>query len=258
MTPMVSGWKYLGLLASTFLTLAAALPGVATADQPEAILYEVIENLDTAALVTTGHRISFWTAQGTAQAGSPFCPLAVAAALPGAAACTITAFGMDHIDLSRLETSVVVGNVWANIVAVVNPVEDNPVDGPEAAAFSGQITGDIQIAPTTTLSSVTPELGKNKSLLGPALPLIYVTNGKFFADARPTVRTQPGDPPMGVPATFDATFRLPFKVTKMGRVKPERGTNAYYLADNGSLIKVDRQDEFAMGFPLLRAEVFFR
>jgi hypothetical protein len=40
-------------------------------------------------------------------------------------------------------------------------------------------------------------------------------------------------------------------------VAPKRGKPAYYLADNGGLIQVDRQDEFSQGFPLLRGEVFF-
>ncbi len=106
-----------------------------------------------------------------------------------------------------------------------------------------------------------PDLGKKKSLLGPALPLIYVINGKFFPDASPTIRTsEPSVLPSGTPsATFEATFRLPFKVGKNGvPAKTERGENAYYLGDDGSLIKADKQDEFAQGFPLLRAEVFFK
>ena len=126
--------------------------------------------------------------------------------------------------------------------------------------FSGQITGDIVIVQPNGAPPVQPDLGKNKALLGPALPLIYIINGKFFPDASPTIRTSP---PARLPsskprATFNSTFRLPFAVVKDGtRVIPERGKNAYYLGDNGSLIQVDMQNEFALGFALLRGEVSF-
>jgi hypothetical protein len=242
---MKSKVKCVGVLASLALALVAGLPGLATAQQ--AVLYEIVENLDTVKFATTGIRVSHWTAQGTADAGSPFCP----ALPPGVPSCTITAFGRDEINLGTLT-----GAVWANIVAVVNG--DNVVDAPEAAAFSGQITGNITVFPPDG-SPVEPDLGKKKSLLGPLLPLIYVTDGKFFPDTLPTIRTSPADLPAGTgSASFTSTFRLPFKVGKDGvPAKPERGKNAYYLADDGSLIKVDKQDEFALGFPLLRAEVFF-
>jgi hypothetical protein len=62
-------------------------------------------------------------------------------------------------------------------------------------------------------------------------------------------------------ATFESTFRLPFNVVNVGEtptpVPPEKGRNAFYLGDDGNLIKVDKEDEFALGFPLLRGEVFF-
>ncbi len=149
--------------------------------------------------------------------------------------------------------------VWANVGAVVN--SDNEVDAPEGVAFTGQITGKVTIFPSGG-SLVVPDLSKNKQASGPGVPLIYVTNGKFFPDpmGAPVIRTSPPStlPSSGETATFNSTFRLPFKVAKDGApAKPERGKNAYYRADDGSLIKVDKQDEFALGFPLLRAEVFF-
>lgn len=247
MTHWICGWGV--VLAS--ISGVAGFPGLAIAQQ--AVLYEIVENLDTVTLLTTNHRISNWTAQGTAEAGSPFCPLP-----PGAPSCTITAFGMDDIDVNDLSPTFLTGTVWANIVAVVNG--DNEVDAAEVAFFSGQITGDITVFPPGGSPPVAPDLGKKKSVLGPSLPLIYVINGKFFPDGPPTIRTSPpAVPPGGIPgAEFASTFRLPFKVGENGALaKPERGKNAYYLGDDGSLIKVDKQDEFAQGFPLLRAEVFF-
>jgi hypothetical protein len=80
----------------------AGLPGVAAA-QMRAVLYEIVETLGLTLL--PGHRVSNWTAQGTAEAGSPFCPAALLP--PGVPSCTITAFGMDAIDLSTFVGSVV-------------------------------------------------------------------------------------------------------------------------------------------------------
>ena len=236
---MKSKLKCVVVLASASLALLAGLPGLATAQQ--AVLYEIVENLDTVTLLTTNHRVSNWTAQGTAEAGSAFCPADLLP--PGVPSCTITAFGRDDINLAVLTTEFIVGTVWANIVAVANL--DNVVDAPEAATFSGQITGDIIVLQPDGSLPVVPDLGKKKSVLGPALPLIYVINGKFFLDGSPTIRTSPHDglPTGTASATFESTFRLPFKVAKDGALaKPERGKNAYYLADNGKLIKVDKQD----------------
>ena len=248
--------KYLGLLIALSVAMMAGAPA---ASAQQAVLYEIVENMDTITLLTTNHRLSYWTAQGTAEVGSPFCPAAVVA--PGVSSCTITAFGSDDIDLNVLSTSHVVGTVWANVVAVAN--EDNVVDAPEVAVFSGQITGKLVIIPPGGTAPVAPKLGKKKAVLGPALPLIYIIDGKFFPDALPTVRTSPPSvlPSSGHTATFESTFRLPFNVVKQGRrttmVAPQRGKPAYYLNDNGGLILVDRQNEFSQGFPLLRGEVFF-
>jgi hypothetical protein len=239
--------KQFGFLTSMTLALAAGAPGIAAAQGAK--LYEIVENIDLQKSFAAGARISNWTAQGTADAHTAFCP--------SDNTCTVTAFGMDSVGQSGT------GWVWANIVAVANL--DNPTDGPELPIASGQLTGDVTIF-NSTGGFTMADLNKNKSVLGPMFPLIYVQNGKFYADADPTVRTEPhqfdatGRPvePAGNPSHFTSTFRLPFNVGKTGgHERPERGRNAYYLADNGSLIKVDKQDEFALGFPLLRAEVFF-
>jgi hypothetical protein len=241
---MTNALHCVGILAALSFVLMAGVPTIASGQ--EAVLYEIVENLDTVHLQATGERVSYWTAQGTAQGGSPFCPAALSVPT-----CTITAFGTDSINLTTFA-----GTVWANVVAVANL--DNVVDAPEAAVFSGQITGTITIFPIVELN-----LGKKKALLGPALPLIYITGGHFFPDALPTVRTsQPSPlPSADATATFESTFRLPFNVVNVGEtptpVPPEKGRKAFYLGDDGNLIKVDKEDEFALGFPLLRGEVFF-
>jgi hypothetical protein len=240
------------LLAPLTLALVAGVPGLAAAQQAK--LYEIVENLDVVEFQQSGgtHRVSNWSAQGSADVGSPFCPPAVVP--PGVTSCTITAFGRDEINLTTFS-----GTVWANVVAVANL--DNVVDGPEGGVFSGQITGNISFLPPAGGGPVQPDLGKKKSLLGPSVPLIYVTDGKFFADTFPVIREcLPSMLPTGKPtAKFGSTFRLPFIVDNNGKHEtPQHGKNAFYLADDGSLIKVDRQEEFALDFPLLRAEVFFK
>jgi hypothetical protein len=96
---------------------------------------------------------------------------------------------------------------------------------------------------------VTPDLNAKKATLGPSVPLILVQNGVFTPN-----------PFFGValkPSCFTGTFRLPFQVTSAGTpTKPVRGGQAFYLADDGSLIKV-QPEEFAFEFPMLRAEVTF-
>ena len=231
--------KYLGAFAALALVLVTGLPAPAAAAAPQAVLYEFVENLDEVVLFTTGVRESHWTAQGTAEHDTALCPFPTT--------CTITAFGMDSINLSTGS-----GTVWANIAVVAN--DDNVVDGPEGVRFTGQVTGNITIFPM-----VTPHLHKHRVAFGPALYILHGTDGKFFPDAIPTIRTSPPSPlpTDGATANLTSTFRLPFQVAKNGaHVKPERGKNAFYLADDGSLIKVDKQTEFALGFALLRAEIF--
>jgi hypothetical protein len=242
--------KSAGLLASLCFVLAVGLAVPAAAQST--LLYEIVENLDPGPLAV-GHRISNWTAQGTAPADSPFCPLPVP--------CTITAFGTDDIDFAAVfGEAPYIGTVWANVAAVTNPEFDNAVDAAEFVVFTGQIVGRLTLF-SPEGAPVVADLKGKKAVLGTSFPLIFV-EGQFHADAGPTVRTQPGaDVPEldsgGQP--FHATFRLPFKVGKNGeRQKPERGKNAYYLSDDGTkLIKVDKQNEFLFGFPLLRGEVFF-
>lgn len=254
MSAMTDKVRCVGLLASLWFVLAAVLPGPAVAQQ--AVLYEVVENLDTVQLQTTGVRTSYWTAQGYAAVGSPFCPAEVVPV--GTNYCTITAFGSDSIDTAKLTTDYVVGQIWANVVTVANL--DNSVDGAEVAVFSGQITGDVTVLQPNGLPPVVPNLGKKKkTVLGPGLPIIYIVNGKFFPDPYPIVRVQPpATPPTeGHTAAFTSTFRLPFALTSVGtRTKPEVGRTAYYLNDDGSLVTV-RAREHAMGFALLRGEVSF-
>jgi hypothetical protein len=241
------------LRSSTIASLAVCLvwillPAPApAATAPQAFLYEAVENL-TQDLTATTPRLSHWAAQGSAVAGSPFCPnelikklqkMKLVSGTP--TSCTITAFGHDEIDPTFTGTVEV-----PDFAVVIN--SDNVVDAPEGVVMTGGITGDLVIVPFGP-QGVTPDLNHKKAVLGPSVPLILVRHAVFTPN--PFFGVSPG------PSCFTGTFRLPFRVTSAGmRDKPVRDGQAFYLADDGSLIQV-QPEEFAFGFPMLRAEVTF-
>jgi len=237
-------------LCLVWLLLAAPPPWSAAASAaPKAFLYEVVENLTQDLDPTAGtSRLSHWAAQGTAVAGSPFCPNKLIKKLKemnlvsgSPKSCTITAFGEDKINLTLRGTVSV-----PDFAVVVNG--DNVVDAPERVVMTGSVTGDLVVVPFGP-GGVTPDLNAKKAVLGPSVPLILVQNGVFTPDPFPGVKLEP--------SCFTGTFRLPFQVTEAGtRTEPVRGGQAFYLADDGSLIEV-QPEEFAFGFPMLRAEVTF-
>jgi len=217
------------------------------APAPQAFLYEVTENLAQDLTATTA-RLSHWAAQGTAVAGSPFCPKELISKLQkmnlvvgSPASCTITAFGQDEIDPTYTGTVAV-----PDFAVVIN--SDNVVDAPERVVMTGSITGDLVIVPFGP-AGVTPDVNEKKAVLGPSVPLILVQHGVFTPNPFFDVTLKP--------SCFTSTFRLPFQVTSAGtRIAPVRGGEAFYLGDDGSLIKV-RSDEYAFDFPMLRADVTF-
>ena len=255
------------------------------ASAQQVFLNETVENVKPAGLPVL--RISHWTAQGTAQVGSPFCPAdkVTAAGASQATSCSVTAFGMDVIDQSGAQLPV----IWANIAAVANC--DNVVKAPGCPILTGQIGGilnEFLCFPGFPCDGAAG-LGDKKQFLGPALPIIGVI-GKFFpdkpvADGDPDhangifLRTEPAGPTdpgfVDLPAlaldlflgnqspNFTARFRLPFKIGELGEPERfeegdhERGQPAFYLADDGQQLIEVRRREFSLGFPTVRAEVTF-
>jgi hypothetical protein len=245
-------------------------------------LNETVENVKPAGLPVL--RISHWTAQGTAQVGTPFCPAdqLAAAGASQATSCSVTAFGMDIIDASGAQFPI----IWANIAAVANC--DNVVKAPSCPILTGQIGGILNEFVCFPGFPCAGALSDKKQFLGPSLPIIGVI-GVFFpdtplADGDPDhangifLRTEPPGPTdpgfydlqalaldlfLGTKSLdFTARFRLPFKMGRGGTPERfeegdhERGTSAFYRADGGDLIRV-RQREFSLGFPTVRAEVIF-
>jgi hypothetical protein len=270
---MNSRLKSLGAVAWTVLALLGG-PGPAAAQQaaPQALLHQVIQDLNLVQVIDTGIRTSHFAATGQATFPSPFCPQELADQLKALglnsgdqASCTVTVDGHDTICVISTCTigdgpplAILQGGLDADIAIVV--AFDNVVEAPDAVVMTGHITvplGQLQGVPFGTPPAVLLE-GK-LSAMGPAVPLFFMT-GTF------TPLQLIGPAPGGGlelqaagldPSDFSATFRSPFRLTKAGHPdKPVRGHHAFYLADNGDVIRIE-QDEFSLGVPTLRAEVTF-
>lgn len=208
-------------LLTCALTLALLLGWSGLALAQGAKLYELTENMAFVGPHGQGviNRIAIAALQGSAKVGTPLCP---SGAVTNAQTCTVTAVGNDSVDVSTG-----LGKVWGTYAVVVQG--DNQYDGPEFVLQTGSFSGDIDLSPAV--------------LAG--IPLGSITNGTFTIDG---VRN---------PIRFSGTFRLPFALSPTGQhTTPQPGKNAYYLADNGMLIKVS-QDELSLGFPTVRFEVTF-
>jgi len=122
-------WTALSLL---FLLLALIVgPAPALAQGPDAVLYELTENMKLVGGQVV-HRKATSELMGTAKAGTPLCPLPVD--------CTINATGSDNIDLATG-----LGNFGGTFTVVVQG--DNPVDSPEYVVAKGKFKGQMDFSP---------------------------------------------------------------------------------------------------------------
>ena len=252
----------------TALAMLSLLLGGATAlearsdpaDEADAVLYETVETMFL--LDADGNVLSLQDAAkavfrkgisalgGTAKANTPFCPPEVVVHF-GVNSCTVVAFGFTLINVNMADPSFGTGTVQADLSVNLN--FDNAIDSAETAVLTGRIDGAVFLQPFGT-GGLPPSLGKNKKALGPAVPLIRLVNGTFSIQVGVDDK---GTPIYHKVADFEATFRLPFAVDRNGRPdQPTRAQTAFYLDDAGGLIRVQR-DEFALDFPMVRAEVKF-
>src|SRR6266403_1333978 len=157
MTMCIRGTGFLLLL----FAVAFGAPNYAVAQPPVptsgAVLYELTENLNLKAL-RGGQRKATSQLLGTALAGTPLCPTALA---HGAPACTLTATGSDDISLTTG-----LGNFGGTFTVVVQG--DNPVDSPELVIGRGHFSGKMDFSPAippnnVPLGSVVGEVGLNGS-----------------------------------------------------------------------------------------------
>jgi hypothetical protein len=177
-------------------------------------------------------RIGAGSLGGEAKVGTPLCPDVLVQALidahlmAGALPCALTAFGTDSIGLIYGD-----GTLSATVGVVVEA--DNPADAPEFLVMTGTLRGGLQIVdPENRLIAIwgtfTPEniLGYPASQFG-----------------------------LG-PSSFTGKVRLPFVKTDVGNRRPHRRERAFYLGDDGKLVRV-QNDEISLGQATARFELNF-
>src|SRR2546430_10040564 len=113
--------------------VAAPLFG-ATALAADATLYELTENMKLVGKDSPRRRATS-ELMGTANAGTPLCPMPV-----GAPPCTINATGMDNISLVTG-----LGKFSGTFTVVVQG--DKPVDSPEFVIAKGKFSGKMDFSP---------------------------------------------------------------------------------------------------------------
>src|SRR5438445_4606776 len=156
MTMCIRGTGFLLLL----FAVAFGAPNCAVAEPPVptsgAVLYELTENLNLKAR-RGGERRGPSQLLGTALAGTPLCPTALA---HGAPACTLNATGSDDISLTTG-----LGNFGGTFTVVVQG--DNPVDSPELILGRGHFSGKMDFSPAilggVPLGTVVGEVALNGS-----------------------------------------------------------------------------------------------
>lgn len=223
-------WSLLGLMFLLFVLMVGPLP--ALAGEPEAILYEVTEDMylrDSAGsfvsdVATAARRSAVAQLSGWAKLGTPLCPAYVQALAPKAKRCTVNANGADDLSLVTGK-----GTIRGKYAVVVQG--DNKVDAPEFVVMTGSFSGDADLS---------------LSLSGQA-PLGFITNGIATVDG-----------PSGASFKFTGTFRLPFGLDESHRrfYLPRRYLDAYYLSDDGHPFAV-RDQERSLGMPTVRLEIQF-
>ncbi len=260
--------KFLWVLVLASATLVVGPSLAAAADLT---LYELTE--DMSLFTATGvpifdnttpptFRDATSALQGSARAGTPICP-AILLQLLGSTAtsCAVNGMGQDHVNITMATVGTLgpgAGTLSGDLEVILNA--DNVVDPPEFVVMTGHFEGTVQL-----LGSVPIGNGKKVSL-GPSIQLILM-NGTFTptkivgldpAALAAFLTGQPSPALLGLgTSSFSGVFRLPFKIGKAGNPeKAERGKQAFYLGPNGELVKV-QEDELALGFPTVRAEVTF-
>src|SRR5947208_8882746 len=113
--------------------VAAPLFG-ATALAADATLYELTENMKLVGKDSPRRRAT-WELMGTANAGTPLCPMPV-----GAPPCTINATGSDDISLATG-----LGNFGGTFTVAVQG--DNVTDSPEFVIAKGKFHGKMDFSP---------------------------------------------------------------------------------------------------------------
>ncbi|MGH7393353.1 MAG: hypothetical protein ACREM3_28445 [Candidatus Rokuibacteriota bacterium] len=232
---MKSSWTLVSTL--TLALLASAVVPSLVAAEPNAVAYEVTENLRLGPL-KRGQRIATAVLSGKVRSGTSVCPSWIVAQW-GTDHCVLTATATDSISLKTG-----VGPVAGTFQVKVQ--DDNPVDGAEVVILHGTLRGRIDLS---------------MALLG-GMPLGTLEHGRWSA------RGVRGGPLEGVRAggTLTGTFRLPFNMALPtpfgchfdGDFSDCTGQEAFdlYLQDSGVPVPV-ALEEYSLGMPTVKLEITF-
>lgn len=218
-----------------FVLMWGPAPALARGDDPDAVLYEVTEDMY---LIARGGQSESYVSDvrlatdrqavaqlaGTAKLGTPLCPSWVKQIVSGATQCTITAKGADDLSLSTGK-----GTIKGSFAVVVQG--DNKVDAPEFVVMTGCFTGDADLS---------------LAMAGLA-PLGFITNGVATVDGYD-----------GASFKFSGTFRLPFAMDESGRARwgSRYYSDAFYLGDDRRPMRV-KHSERSLGWPTVRLDIEF-
>jgi hypothetical protein len=223
-------WSLLGLMFLLFILMVGPLPALAS--QPDAILYEVTEDMylmdgagnPVSSVAPGGRRSAVAQLSGWAKVGTPLCPWSVLSFNPTAKKCTVNATGADYLSLATGT-----GTLSGKFTVVVQG--DNKVDAPEFVIMTGTFSGNADLS---------------LSLSG-QVPLGFITNGVATIDGNEEASFK-----------FTGTFRLPFSLDEGGRRfwANRLRHDAFYLNDSGHPQRVKDQER-SLGFPTVRLEIEF-
>ena len=224
-------WSLLGLMFLLFALMYGPVP--ALAEEPDAVLYEVTEDMYlkdgagkfVSSVVPGGRRTAVAQLSGWAKLGTPLCPAWVKIVAPKTKKCTLNATGADDLSLDTGK-----GTLAGSYTVVVQG--DNKVDAPEFVVMTGTFKGDADLS---------------SSMSGQA-PIGFITNGVGTIDGQPGV------------FKFTGTFRLPFAMDEVGRYRNYKPwwteLEAYYLDKDGNPKRV-KDSERSLGRPTVRIEIDF-
>lgn len=252
------------------LAFVAAPLFAATAFAADAQLYELTENMKLVGGKLV-HRKATSELMGTANAGTPLCPLPVN--------CTINATGSDNINLATG-----LGNFGGTFTVVVHVQGENATDSPEYVIAKGKFHGKMDFSPAI-LAGVPLGTVVGKMVLdggGGTVPFTGTFRLPFVLDKATVDKANPGDalyplrqglilffgddtpadanvaallgwgslPLTPFPTKFytDQTDKCPTGIVSC--------TRPLYLGSDGSLLPV-AAEEYGLGWPTVRFDITF-
>jgi hypothetical protein len=224
-----------------FSLMLLGSPAMAVAQEPDAVLYEVTEEMGLGRLKgrqKDNTRTATASLMGWVKAGTAICPEAYATVVRGRKGCGLTARATDRISLLTGT-----GPVDGDFAVVVQ--DTNRADGPEHVIVRGYLNGSIDLSPA----------------LLHGIPL-GTLNGRWW----PTVKPQRDGPIVSAGGPLVGHFRLPFVFPPdcFADGDPRDCTAVYLVPGTEGVVPQIfpglhplEQVEFSLGDPTVRLELYF-